>query len=90
MKNNFIQYVVCASCHTLYDFKKCFDHRQRPKTCSFVQFPEHRVHSFRIPCQSRLLAEVTLKSGNKFYPRKFYCFKPISESLATLVGRKGF
>ena len=90
-ENNFIQYVVCPSCYMLYDFKECFDHRQKPKTCSYVQFPEHRMQAFRLPCNSRLLSEITLKSGcHKYYPRKFYCFKSVSESLRMLVDRKGF
>lgn len=87
-ENNFVQYVVCPSCHSLYDYKNCFDHLKKPKTCSYVRFPEHRMLAHRSPCQSRLLAEITLRSGcHKFYPLKFYCFRSISDSLVKLVGR---
>ena len=56
-----------------------------------VQFPEHRVQALRLPCGSRLLSKVILKSScHKFYPRKFYCYKSVSESLTTLVGRPQF
>ena len=90
-ENNFIRYVVCPSCHSIYEFDECFERRQKPKTCPYVRFPNHRQQAFRIACQSRLLAEVTLKSGSvKFYPRKYYCFKPIPESLARFASRKGF
>lgn len=90
-ENNFIKYVACPSCHSIYNFKDCFDRPNKPKTCSHVSFPNHRQQAFRLPCQSRLLAEVRLKGGSlKFYPRKYYCFKPISESLSTLFNRKGF
>lgn len=90
-ENDFVRYVVCPSCHSLYHYKDCFDHRRKPKRCSYVRFPEHPVQAYRSPCQSRMLAEVTLKSGlQKFYPLKFYCYKSVSESLVRLVSRKGF
>lgn len=93
-ENNFVKYVVCPSCHSLYNFEDCFEHsgrQKKPKLCSFVAFPEHRQQAFRLPCDTRLLSEITLKSGKtKYYPRKYYCYKPLSQSLTALVSRKGF
>ena len=37
------------------------------------------------------MSEVTLKNGvKKYYPRKYFCYKPIIESLTALAKRKGF
>ena len=57
----------------------------------FIAFPRHPHQQRRFPCGARLLSEVKLKSGkSKYYPRKYYCYKTISESLASLCKRKGF
>ena len=88
-ENDFVKFVVCPSCHSLYNFEECFDTygtRKKPKLCSFIAFPEHPHRLRRQMCGSRLIAEVILKSGKvQYYPRKYYCYKPISESLASLV-----
>lgn len=93
-ENNFIKFVVCPGCHYLYTFDECFDtsgRQRKPKVCSYIAFPEHPHRSRRQICGNRLLAEVTLKSGKvNYYPRKYYCYKPISESLASLAKRVGF
>ena len=93
-ENNFMKYVVCPSCHSLYNFEDCFDtygRQKTPRVCSYVAFPRHPHQSRRQACGSRLLAEVTLKSGNVlYYPRKYYCYKPISETLSSFVQREGF
>ena len=93
-ENNFKKYVVCPSCHKLYNFNNCFElhaGRRKPKSCAFIAFPEHPQQVYRLPCATRLLSEVTLKSGKvSYYPRKYYCYKPISDSLTSLVGRNGF
>lgn len=93
-ENNFTKYVVCPSCHSIYDFKDCFElvgRQNKPKNCSFVAFPNHRQRAFRLACDTRLLAEVTLKGGTvKYYPRKYYCYKSVAESLTSLVKREGF
>ena len=77
-ENSFIKCIVCPSCHSLYTFEDCFDlvgGQKKPKKCSYVSFPNHRQQAFRLPCETRLLAEVTLKSGKvKYYPRKYYCY----------------
>ena len=34
---------------------------------------------------------ITIKSGKKkYYPRKYYCYKPICESLSLLIKQRGF
>ena len=90
-ENTFLKYVVCPSCHSLYRFEDCFElcgHQRTPKLCSFIAFPQHPHRSRRLPCGERLL---TLKNGKKkYYPRKYYCYKSILDSITSLVKRKGF
>ena len=50
--NDFIEYVVCPSCHSVYDFQDCIDsvgREKQPKICSHVPYPNHR--SCREPCR---------------------------------------
>lgn len=93
-ENDFIKYIVCPKCHSLYTLKQCLEvngQHRTAKSCSFIAFPEHPHHSRRLPCGERLLSEITLKNGKKkHYPRKYYCYKPICESLALLAKRQGF
>lgn len=89
-ENNFTKF----SCHSLYYFKDCFEtygRQKKPKVCSYVAFPEHPHPSRRKICGARLVAEVTLKSWKiQYYPRKYYCYKPLLESLASLARQEGF
>ena len=65
-ENNFRRFVVCPSCHTLYNFEDCFDtcgSRKKPRVCCHIPFPDHPHISRRQACGTRLLAEVQLKSG---------------------------
>lgn len=90
-ENDFNKYVVCPKCHSLYTFEQCFEVRGRPKLCSFVAYPEHPHQLRRRPCGERLLSEITLNNDKiKHYPRKIYCYKPVCESLASLMKRQGF
>ena len=93
-ENDFVKYVVCPSCHSLYKYDICFETiggTRQPKACSFIAFPNHPHTSRRQMCGTRLLAEVTLKSGSKhFYPRKYYCYKPTSDTLSAFAKRDGF
>jgi hypothetical protein len=52
-------------------------------------FPYYSHRSRRQICGSRFLAEVTLKNGTKkYYPRKYYCYKPISDYLSAFAKRE--
>lgn len=93
-ENGFCRFVVCPSCHTLYNFEDCFDisgSQKKPRVCGHIAFPDHPHISRREPCGTRLLAEVQLKSGKtQYYPRKYYCYKSLTESLSMLAKRPGF
>eukprot|EP00731_Ephydatia_muelleri_P003518 Em0001g3518a len=61
-----------------------------PKVCSFSKFPNHPHRSRRQHCGSQLLRAVVTKDGDhKFYPLKVYCYKPLIESLQTLLSKPG-
>ena len=57
-KDEFMKYVVCPKCGTLYNFDDCYvlHHRKRvSKNCTFVEFPNHRQHFRRTECGEPLL-----------------------------------
>ncbi|KAL5505861.1 hypothetical protein EMCRGX_G007398 [Ephydatia muelleri] len=90
--NDFRRLVSCPKCHTLYEFEKCFVDKAKmiPKVCSFSKFPNHPHRSRRQHCGSQLLRAVVTKDGDhKFYPLKVYCYKPLIESLQTLLSKPG-
>lgn len=92
---HFEKYVVCPTCHTLYTFGDCIKKDRSgkglSKQCDYVRFPDHPHRKQREKCGTTLLKEVTLKGGKvKFYPRKVYSFKNVSETLSFVVQRPGF
>ena len=90
--NDFRRFVSCPKCHTLYEFEKCFVDKAKtiPKVCSFSKFPNHPHRSRRQHCGSQLLRTAVTKDGDhKFYPLKVYCYKPLIESLQTLLSKPG-
>ena len=90
--NDFRRFVSCPKCHTLYEFEKCFVDKAKtiPKVCSFSKLPNHPHRSRRQHCGSQLLRTAVTKDGDhKFYPLKVYCYKPLIESLQTLLSKPG-
>ena len=92
-EDDFIRFVVCPKCHAIYRFEECFTDTacKIPRLCSACEYPHHPHRSRRLPCGAKLLAEVTLTNNcRKYYPCKVYCYKPLKDSLRTLVSRVGF
>ena len=92
--DHFVKYVVCPHCNSLYELEKCFEScdvlRTTHKLCTFTPFPKHPQPLKRKPCGHQLFKEIVLKSGKKsYYPLKVYCYKSLTESLATLLQRDG-
>ena len=89
-ENDFKKFVVCPDCHSLYNFSALMAHKKDQEYV--VILPFLIIHmSRRQPCKARLLAEVQLKSGKKqYYSRKYFCYKPLTESLSMLARRVGF
>ena len=94
-KDDFVTYVVCPSCDSLYEFDDCVERsitgrHEESKYCRHVKFPNHTVASKRSPCNTRLLQKVKCKSGYKLSPIKVYPHKHLKTSIEQLVKRKGF
>ena len=92
-KYDFNTFVVCPSCHSIYDYSKCFEvkfGRKESKKCSHVFHPNHPHISHRKPCDTTLLKTVRRKRSYDLEPFKVYCYKSLRQSIEQLVKRKGF
>ena len=91
---NFIQYVVCPKCHSMYDYKSCIfrgsDGQLISKNCCHIAYPKHPHASRRKSCGSLLLKKVRTKSGTTLQPVKVYPYCSLKESIAHLAIRPGF
>eukprot|EP00112_Aurelia_sp_Birch-Aquarium-sp1_P011448 Seg2408.2 transcript_id=Seg2408.2/GoldUCD/mRNA.D3Y31 product="hypothetical protein" protein_id=Seg2408.2/GoldUCD/D3Y31 len=93
-KSTFIKFTVCPDCFKLYKTENCFYKVRNilyPRKCTFVAFPNHRQRHLRKECGAELLRRVKTPSGREsLVPFKTYCYKPLRESLGTLLMRKDF
>ena len=68
-QREFIPYVVCPSCFSLYKRSECFERDESggivPKRCSFVKF-----NSRRLPCNAHLFKKVHVSGGKIVYRPK--------------------
>lgn len=90
---DFKQYVVCTRCYSLYDFDDCFhvaEGLRFSNTCSYVEFPNHRLPHLRKRCNEPLLKEINNSSSKILVPYKIYCYKSIKSSLSFFVKRNNF
>lgn len=88
--HNFIKYVNCPTCRSIYSYTDCFDQQGAPKQCTFIKSANHKHKNKRIRCGSELMKRVTLKNGTVYYPRKVYCFRSLKQSLKELFARRDF
>ena len=73
-RDDFETSVVCPSCHSIYDYSKCFEIKfgqKECKKCSHVFFPNHSHISHRKPL-------------------KVYCYKSLCRSIEQLIKKIGF
>ena len=93
-KVEFNEYIVCPSCHAIYDYDWCIVKRANgsrlPKPCKNVLFPNHPFASFRKECGAALLKTVKGKHHSTLVPMKKYCYSSIIESLKAFYSRPGF
>ena len=93
-QNDFINYVVCPSCDSIYEYQDCLqvgaNGQQISKECSHVDFPNHPQASRRKPCGTKLLKQVRTKRGSVLTPIKVYPYKPLKKSIEQLVKRENF
>ena len=94
-RNEFIQYICCPACHSLYQREDCFTYlpngSTESKKCCFQQFPLHPLCHYRKACGTPLMKSVKTPSGKKIlYPRLIYCYKSVIDSLKEMLKRPGF
>ncbi|XP_030600828.1 uncharacterized protein LOC115790939 [Archocentrus centrarchus] len=93
--DNFLQYVVCPKCMTVYTVDETFELRQvgtrECKTCGYIKFYKHLIAAKRKKCGSALLKRAKSAKGKEYvYPIRPYCYKTVVQSLEALVRRPGF
>lgn len=83
--SDFVSYVVCPSCQSVYHLEDCII--QKPfgesvsKSCCHVPYPCHPQLSRRCQCGAQLLRTVTGKNGTHLRPIKVYPYLSLEKSL---------
>ena len=92
--DEFIQYVVCPKCDSVYELQACISkqlHGQlTTKQCVHIHFPHHPCYIYRQPCGTPLLCKVCRGSNVQFQPYKVYPYQPITKTLTRLCNRSDF
>lgn len=91
--SEFIEYVVCPSCHSVYEFNDCYERvagELMTRYCCHVAYPNHPQQLCRQPCGTPLLKKVKSGKGQKLIPIKVFPYMPIHNSLQALARRPGF
>ena len=92
-KDDFVEFVVCSSCHSLYSYEDCYITRhgqKESKACTHVAYPNHPVMSKRKQCGSKLLKKVKSGRSYRLVPIKVYPYQSLHKSLSYLVQKDGF
>ena len=90
--NDFISYVVCPACNTVYEYENCVVKvagKKVSKDCCHVAYPNHPQVSRRKTCGAKLLKTVKNGSGYNLIPIKVYLYFPLKKSLQQIVSRDG-
>ena len=92
-ENNFLTYVACPKCDSVYDYSDCFEvgrnGEKESKCCSHIKYP-NQIRSQRKCCGATLLRKVKTKCGYSLLPMRSYPYKPLKQSIAQLVKQEGF
>ena len=93
-KDEFITYVVCPKCDSIYDYDDCIATtafgKKESKKCRFISSPNHPHASRRQECKALLLKKVRAGKDYKLVPIKEYPYQPLSRSISYLVQRSNF
>ena len=92
--DDFIKYVVCPKCDSVYTFADCCEKRSNgvsiSRICQHVSFPNHPQLSQRTPCNTLLLKKVRTKYGISLQPYKVYPYRSLQTSLSILARSPNF
>lgn len=90
---SFSKYVVCPSCHRLYQESECIVKEcgvESSLKCRHVKFPNHPHQQRRKECGKDLMKKVKINNKYKLIPRKIYVYYSIIESIQRLICLPGF
>nr|XP_055037107.1 uncharacterized protein LOC129424459 [Misgurnus anguillicaudatus] len=97
LRDDFLQYVVCPKCMTVYMLTETYERRRDGtkvcRTCGHIPFYNHpqQRSALRKKYGSALLRKATYSSGEEYVrPIRSYCYKSVVQSLGGLVKRLGF
>lgn len=88
----FKEFVVCPTCHLLYDPSiQQLTHGENSIKCKFIRFPHHPQARFRLPCNTTLMNRVKACDGKvKFRARKTFYYYGFKAALTYFLRRPGF
>ena len=91
-KKPYKEYIVCPSCHMLFNINTLSMTTRRLETikCSFVEFPNHPQMHFRLPCNTTLFNQVQNKRGREYKPRRIYYYYGLKAALNILLSNSNF
>nr|XP_055049685.1 uncharacterized protein LOC129435393 [Misgurnus anguillicaudatus] len=95
LRDNFLQYVVCPKCMTVYMLTETYERRRDGtkvcRTCGHIPFYNHpqQRSALRKKYGSALLRKATYSSGEE-YVHPIRSYKSVVQSLGGLVKRLGF
>lgn len=92
-EDDFITYVVCPKCDSVYHYQDCFvscGRRKESKCCRHIAYPNHPHARRRQECGALLLKKVRFGRNYRLVPIKEYAYQPLSRSFAYLARREEF
>lgn len=93
--DQFIKYVVCPQCHSIYEYSQCVQQDAQgiksSKRCWYIRFPNHPFHSQRQECGTVLLESVQICTGKiVLRPRRVFCYRSLQKSINEMFSKKSF
>ena len=91
--DDFICYVVCPSCDSIYEYNDCVifhaNGSKESKRCCHIKYPKHpRVHC-RQSCNAILLKRVNTKTRYSLKAKKTFPYFPLKKSIERIVSQRG-
>lgn len=89
-RDNFIKYVLCPKCHTLYNYEEMMKPESviGIKSCTFVKFPLHPQKNGRLPCNAPIVRPINLSNNSKrLYALHLYVSKRLHDAIQRILLR---
>ena len=88
---DFIQFIVCPKCDSVYDQKSCMrGGKMVLTTCTHKSYPNDPMICKRKECGVQLMKVVKTKSGTLIKPKKVFPYQSLHKALQNLLNRSGF